>query len=75
MPTPDWTVIIDDMVTQRTHICTLCGGEVTQFAADYWSNGTVAALVMLCPPCQRRDPQRVTVKALLEHRYHPWEGT
>jgi hypothetical protein len=75
MPTPDWTVLIDDIATQRLRTCTLCGGQVEQFAVDSWSNGTVLAAVVLCPPCQRRDPQRVTVKALLEHRYHPWEGT
>jgi hypothetical protein len=52
MPTPDWTVLIDDIATQRLRTCTLCGGQVEQFAVDSWSNGTVLAAVVLCPPCQ-----------------------
>jgi hypothetical protein len=72
-PTPDWTVLVDDVATQRLRTCTLCGGEVTTFTLESWSNSRVVAAVMLCPACQRRDPQRTAVFATLERRYTPRE--
>ena len=70
-PTPDWTVIVDDITTQRLRTCTLCGGPIATFTAESWSNGVVVAAVLLCPACQRRDPQRMAVFAKMELRYDP----
>jgi hypothetical protein len=57
------------MITQRLRTCTLCGGPIATFTAEAWSNGTVTAAVLLCPACQRRDPQRTAVVATMEARY------
>jgi hypothetical protein len=65
----DLTVIYDDVATQRLRTCTGCGGPIDTFTLESWSNGRVVAAVMLCPACQRRDPQREAVFAKLEHRY------
>jgi hypothetical protein len=63
-------VIYDDITTQRLRTCTLCGGPIATFTLESWTNGRVVAAVMLCPPCQRRDPTRAAVRGLLEERYH-----
>jgi hypothetical protein len=66
-------VLLDDVATQRLRTCTLCGGPLDVFTLESWSNGRVVAAVLLCPACQRRDPQRTAVFALLERRYTPCE--
>jgi len=69
MPRPDWTILLDDMATQRVRTCTLCGSPLDQLSLESWSNGTVVAAVVLCPLCRQRDAQRPAVRAVLERRY------
>ena len=68
-PASDWTVLVDDVSTQRLRTCTLCGGGVATFTLESWTNGQVVAAVLLCPACQRRDPLRTAVFTKLEARY------
>jgi hypothetical protein len=45
------------MATQHVRTGALCGGRVEQIA-----------VVVPCPPCLQRDPQRMAVRAMLEAR-------
>jgi len=69
-PRGDWTVLLDDAGTRRMRTCTLCGNPVVEMELTSWTNGVVTVAVMLCPLCQRRDPGRDQVDALLCTRYH-----
>ena len=68
---PDWTVVLDDVACRRAQTCSLCGSPLDVFTLETWANGMVTAAVLLCPPCQRADPQREVVFAKMEARYAP----
>lgn len=64
----DWTVAIDDGLTQRLTSCTTCG----QAPVVYWGLCVAAAKAVayvLCRACRERDPHLSQVEAFLEARY------
>ena len=66
----DWTVPVDDGLTQRLQACTYCGQRPVMF----WGLAVVertglAVAYVLCHTCHRQDPTNQRVEALLERRY------
>jgi hypothetical protein len=66
----DWTVPLDDGLTERLRTCTACGGGQGLYGRwEIWLGTTRALAIMLCDRCLRADPARQRLTALLERRY------
>ena len=67
---PDWTLALDDAMTERWGGCTLCGRWPLEQLVIREVAG-LALAVSLCARCWRRDPTCQQVDALLTARYAP----
>jgi hypothetical protein len=65
----DWTCAVDAFLTHRLASCTLCGAKGQPGLLTIYEIGAHSVATLLCTTCQRRDPQRVQLLALLEGRY------
>jgi hypothetical protein len=67
----DWVCALDSGLCNALTTCTLCG--VSILGQQPWFEirqvGTRSLPTLLCGPCQRRDPERTQLLALLEARY------
>jgi hypothetical protein len=70
----DWTIAMDDLLTERLRCCTYCGGGAHQlnWAGIAVLRNTARTLVLayvLCRACRTADPTDGQVIAHLERRY------
>ena len=64
----DWTVAVDDGLTQRLRHCTTCGKRLV----THWGLcgiGPLAIAYVLCRACRERDPHLRQIEAFLDARY------
>jgi hypothetical protein len=72
--TGDGTVLVDDQLFERSHSCTGCGrpwGKGTTYRWDAYNCDGTTVGTQLCETCQRTDPDRARLVALLDARYSP----
>ena len=65
----DWTVAIDDGLTNRLHRCTQCGSTSGEGWYDIAEYPTLTIAFIQCARCRASDPQREAIDALLRQRY------
>jgi hypothetical protein len=71
MAARDWLVAIDDMLTQRLTCCTACGSQGHPGMLRLLEAGDFSVAVLVCRPCERRDPESTQLLHLLEKRAGP----
>jgi hypothetical protein len=66
----DWTVPLDDGLTEQLRTCTACGGAPSLDGRwEIWLGTTCAVAVLVCDRCLRADPARQRLTARLAARY------
>jgi hypothetical protein len=68
MPIYDYTVAMDNWLTQRVSRCMLCGCLLEFRQTSWWTTYGVSLLVVRCLRCRTDD---VRMQELLEMRYRP----
>jgi hypothetical protein len=70
----NWTVAVDDGLTQRLTHCTLCG----KHSVNHWGLCAAAGMAVayvLCRACRERDPHLRQIEVFLDARYGGAGGT
>jgi hypothetical protein len=67
----DWLVPMDDILTGRLRMCTLCGRRAEGRWVDVAMIGTLAIGYVICDRCRASDPKHEALIALMEQRYAP----
>jgi hypothetical protein len=71
----DWTIAMDDALTERFSGCSACGRWPPAHVGLHLLDG-LALATSVCRRCGAADPQQVALGALLAARYDPrrWDG-
>jgi hypothetical protein len=64
----DWTVAVDDLLTQRLCCCTVCGRRLTRYWG-VWEECGLLVGYMLCDRCHVTDKTQHSLRAVMQQRY------
>jgi len=64
----DWLIAFDEGLVQRLRFCTVCGSAPAQRWA-IWEDTPQNMAYTLCARCHDTDPQRHSVRAVMQQRY------